>query len=360
MKRIVHLLFRMLFILSVIGAGVATYDSAATKQTAERTITDHAGRNVQIPAKVNKVFGTSPVGTILLYSLCPDRLAGWNHELRPGELELIPEKYRKLPNLGGWYAKNTGNLEELVKVRPDIIISAGNIGPADIEQADRIQTQINIPVVMVDGSLDGLEKAYRLLGDLTGEQQQAGILAAYCTEKLKLVDKALHGLSENSLPRVYYAEGATGLETEPGGSAHTDLLSRAGGRNAAQAQARGGMGMTPVSMEQVIAWTPDALLVWNRSQGGAYDHIMADPVWAQLQAVKNRHVYEIPASPFNWFDRPPSVNRLIGLVWLAHLLHPDTFTCNITAEAKRFCKFFYHIDLSDDQIRGLLVRAGGA
>ena len=64
MKRIVHLLFRMLFILSVIGAGVATYDSAATKQTAERTITDHAGRNVQIPAKVNKVFGTSPVGTI--------------------------------------------------------------------------------------------------------------------------------------------------------------------------------------------------------------------------------------------------------------------------------------------------------
>ena len=165
----------------------AAYGPAAAQQAAERTITDHGGRSVRVPAQVKKVFATSPVGTILLYTLCPDMLAGWNHELRPGEVELIPEKYRSLPNLGGWYARNTGNHEELVKIKPDIIICAGTYGDADKEQSDRIQAQLNIPVVIVDGSLDGLEKAYRFLGDLTGEQEQAARLGAYCAEKLKAV-----------------------------------------------------------------------------------------------------------------------------------------------------------------------------
>jgi len=361
MKRTGKHLVGWIIMLALFCAHAALHGPAAAQQAAERTMTDHAGRIVKVPAQVNKAFGTSPVATILLYTLCPDKLAGWNDALRQGERPFIPEKYQKLPNLGGWFAKNTGNLEELVKARPDVIVSAGRIEAKDIEQADKTQGQLHIPVVMVDGSLDGLEKAYRFLGELTGEQQQAGILGAYCTEKLASVDNALRGLpAENRLTRVYYAEGAAGLETEPEGSAHTGLLARAGGSNVAQVVARGGIGMTPVSLEQVLSWNPDVLLVWNRSQGGAYDKIMADPLWAQLQAVKNRRVYEIPYSPFNWFDRPPSVNRLLGLVWLARLLHPDKFPCDLQAETQRFCRLFYHIELADEQVRSLLARAGGA
>ncbi len=357
MKLTGKLLLRCIIAVTFFCAGAR---AQAAAQAAGRSITDHAGRTVRVPDRITRVVGTSPVGTILLYTLCPDMLAGWNHALRSGEREFIPEPYRSLPNLGGWYAKNTGSLEELVRLRPDVLIGAGKLGPAEIEQADRIQQQINIPVIMLDGSLEGLEKAYLFLGELTGERQRAGILAAYCREKLAAVDTALAGLPAEGSTRIYYAEGAAGLETEPGGSDHTGLLSRVGGSNVAQVPAREGIGMTPVSMEQVIAWNPEALLVWNRGQGGAYDHIMSDPLWAKLLAVKNRRVYEIPAAPFNWFDRPPAVNRVIGLLWLTRLLHPDRFACDIAAEAQRFCRLFYHIDLSDDQIRGLLERSGGA
>ncbi len=339
--------------------GAADPLCAATRP-GERTVTDQAGRSVVVPVQVKKIHGTSPVATILIYTLCPDLLAGWNNELRPGEREFIPEPYRSLPNLGGWFGKTTGSMEELMKARPDIIVSAGFHGDADKELAERIQAQVNIPVVMSDGSLDGLEKAYRFLGDLTGRQKQAAILADYCRDTLSRIDTAMKGLPDDRHTRIYYAEGAAGLETEPAGSAHTDLLSRVGGRNVAQVPSRGGIGMTPVSMEQVLAWNPDALLVWNRSQGGAYDTIMTDPLWAQLQAIKKRRVYEIPAAPFNWFDRPPSVNRLIGLVWLSRLLHPEKFNCDIKAEVQRFCKLFYHIELTDAQVKALLERAGGA
>ena len=33
-------------------------------------------------------------------------------------------------------------------------------------------------------------------------------------------------------------------------------------------------------------------------------------------------MYQVPNAPFDWFDRPPSVNRLIGTWWLASILYP--------------------------------------
>ena len=360
MKKAHHGVTAVAAAVAILSCAALTGYAGAASQTASRTVIDQAGRTVQAPAQIKKVYGTSPVATILLYTLCPDLLAGWNMELRPVEREFIPEPYRSLPVLGGWFGKTTGSMEELVKARPDIIISAGYHGDADKELADRIQAQVNIPVFMADGSLEGMEKAYLFLGELTGRQKQARILADYCRETLARVDTAMKAMPDSARIRMYYAEGAAGLETEPTGSPHTGLLTRVGGINVAQVPARGGIGMTPVSMEQVLAWNPDALLVWNPSQGGAYAKIMSEPLWAKLKAVQGRRVYEIPASPFNWFDRPPTVNRLIGLVWLSRLLHPEKFDCDIRSEARRFCSLFYHIELTDEQLKRLLERAGGA
>ena len=34
-------------------------------------------------------------------------------------------------------------------------------------------------------------------------------------------------------------------------------------------------------------------------------------------------VYLSPTAPFGWIDRPPSLNRMIGLKWLAGLFYPE-------------------------------------
>jgi iron complex transport system substrate-binding protein len=34
-------------------------------------------------------------------------------------------------------------------------------------------------------------------------------------------------------------------------------------------------------------------------------------------------VYVPPDVPFGWFDAPPSLNRLLGVQWLARILDPD-------------------------------------
>jgi len=88
----------------------------------QRVLVDMVGRQVVVPKKITRVLGMSPMGTILIYTLSPDLLAGWNYHPDPGELAMVEEKYRNLPVLGGWYGKNnTGNLEEIVKAHPDVL-----------------------------------------------------------------------------------------------------------------------------------------------------------------------------------------------------------------------------------------------
>jgi len=114
------------------------------------TITDDGGREVAIPTRVDKIFCTNPVGTYLVYTLAPDKLAGWN--ITPSKLEqaYIPEEYRPVVGLGGWFGKNTtGNVEEIIKAAPDLVLSVGDIDESAISDADRIQDLLNIPVVLV-------------------------------------------------------------------------------------------------------------------------------------------------------------------------------------------------------------------
>jgi iron complex transport system substrate-binding protein len=41
------------------------------------TVTDSAGRSVEVPGEIRSVFAAGPPAAILLYVLAPDRMVGW-------------------------------------------------------------------------------------------------------------------------------------------------------------------------------------------------------------------------------------------------------------------------------------------
>ncbi|CFX84263.1 ABC transporter periplasmic binding domain [Syntrophomonas zehnderi OL-4] len=359
-KKLIVVLTMLTLIMSCCLAGCGKSGTKETNKPAHpemRTITDMGGRKVTVPTKIDKVFCVSPVGTILVYTLDPDLLVGWNYDLRPGEKEYILPKYQSLPNLGGWYAKATCNTEELLKIKPDVILSMAYL---DAEQVDKIEQQTGLPVVMIDGDdLMNLDKAYEFAGKLLNMEERANELSAYCRETAKDVQAKANTISDRQRVKVYYAEGAAGLETDPKGSNHTATLDIVGGVNVADVAMKGGMGMTPVSLEQVLAWNPDIIISWNDTQGGYYSKMLTDSKWQSITAVNNKKVYAVPSGPFNWFDRPPSVNRILGLKWLGNLLYPDVYNYDMAKETREFYKKFYHYDLSDQEIESLLKDCGG-
>lgn len=316
-------------------------------------IIDMAGREVELPNKVETVFSVDPVGTIYLYTLSPEKMVGWNYTLRDGEKRYIDEKYYNLPNLGG-AGKEVINLEEILKIKPDLLIFVGRTDEGNISEIEKMEEQLGQSIVMIDYDMEKLDDAYKLLGQILNVEEKAEELAKYCKDTLEYIEKNREKIKEEEQVSIYYAEGPEGLQSEPAGTSHVRTIEMVGGYNVIRAGEDSYGGKMEVSMEQVYNWNPEIIISWDDERGGYFSGILEDPLWKDIKAVKDREVYEIPNKPFNWLDRPSSVNRILGVKWLGNLLYPEVYDLDIREEVREFYSKFYHYELTDTELDELL------
>ena len=314
-----------------------------------RTVTDAAGRRVEVPERVERVLAAGPPAAVLLYALAPGRMIGWPRAPSPEERPFLTPAAAALPATGRLTGRGgTANIEAVLALRPDLIVDVGSTGPTYASLADRVQAQTGIPYLLLDGSFSRTPETLRTLGRLIGAEAEGEALAAESETILKAVAQAVAAVPEGRRPRVYYARGPRGLETGVAGSINTEILEAAGGRNVATATGTG--GLTTVSPEQVLAWDPDVIVALDPAfAAGA----AADPLWRSLRAVREGRVHAVPVLPFGWVDAPPGVNRLIGLRWLAGLFHPDKFPQPLAEAVRDFYRRFYHVELGPEQVERL-------
>jgi iron complex transport system substrate-binding protein len=323
-----------------------------------REVEDSAGRTVAVPERIERVFAAGPPASILLYILAPDRLTGWPRALRADERPYIAPAYRDLPETGRLTGRgSTVNLERLLESEPDLILDFGSIGETYVSLAESVQRQTGIPYLLIDGRFDRTPAALRLLGEVLGVPERGERLAAWVETLFAEVDAARANVPEAERPRVYLARGPDGLETGLKGSINTEIIERAGGRNVADpGDADVRRGIVSVSIEQVIVADPDTIVTWDPR---FYETVWRDPLWAGIEAVRLGRVYLSPTTPFGWIDRPPSINRLMGLSWLSALMMPDEIELDLPAAVREFYALFYHVELSDEALADLLGRVKG-
>lgn len=318
-----------------------------------RLMTDSTGRRVELPVRVERVFAAGGPASILVYTLAPEKLLGWNRALRPEERPFIPARYADLPTLGRLTGRgNTANVEVVLSTRPDVILDYGSLGATYTSLADRVQRQTGVPYVLLDGRLAAIPRVYALLGDLLGAPERARELARYSERLLAEVDERVARVPAERRPRVYYARGPRGLDTALRGSINVESLDRLGARNVA-AEGVGEGGLVSVSIEQVLAWNPDVIVTVEPAFGAA---VKTDPLWQGVSAVRRGRVHVAPQDPFPWIDFPPSVNRLIGLRWLGRALYPELFPEDLREQARAFYALFYHQAPSEAQLDAMLGR----
>ncbi|MBU5484722.1 ABC transporter substrate-binding protein [Clostridium sp. MSJ-11] len=363
MKKIFKTIAMICIFATIFIAGCSNNSKPSAAENQPMIIKDMAGREIKIDKEIKKIFGTSPAGSIMLYSLAPDKLIGWNVKLTEEEKAFIPDKYKNLPVLGGWMGKNaTGNAEAILKEEPDLIVHASEINDKEISTATRIQEQLGIPVIIVDTSIINSDKAYKFLGEVIEEEAKAEELMSYCRKTLDGAKELTEKIPQEERVRVYYAQGIKGLESEPKDSVRSEILNIAGGENVISSSPnKSSYGHSQISLEQLIALNPEVILTRGNIENGKinspYNMILNDSNWKSIEAVKNKRVYEVPQVPFNWFDRPTSVNRIIGIKWLSNLLYEDMANINIKEEVKEFYKIFYHYDLTNKELNEIMVNS---
>lgn len=335
--------------------------SAPGPFAATRSLVDDTGRTVTLPTPgaLSRIYFTSPLPQIFCFTIAPDLQAGTAIQFTEGQLEFLPAGTSDLIYYGSLSQGNTIDSEMLVASGTQVVFSISGKGLTDVNVADALSLEnaTGIPVFLIDGSLERIGDTYRLLGEALGRQERAEELARYCERIYAKVTEAVARVPEDERVSYYFAEGAEGLQTEPNASQHSLAFLVAGGRNvAADVPAPASVeDMADVTIEQVRAWNPDFIIAWDwDTRGGAADYIRHASSWAGIAAVEQGRVYTMPHVPFPFCDRPPGVNRLLGIQWLANLFYPEHYDVDMVDVVREFCSVCYWRDISREQAERIL------
>jgi iron complex transport system substrate-binding protein len=317
-----------------------------------REITDMAGRRVVVPETIRTVCADWAPVEYLLYALDPTLLAAVSVPFRQGQKAYLHPHVRSLPATRAYlWGGSTTNIETLLKIKPDVVIAEMSEDRSVDARSVALLASLRIPIVYVrlDDSKD-YPNAFEFLGNLLGRQKRGHELATYGRAAFKDVEHFVSALPKDKRPRVYYAQGPTGLQTECHTSFHAELIEMAGAINVHQCPGGGYKvrGMNPVNMEKVMVYDPDVIITADRM---FYDAVLKDSRWFNIKAVRTGKVFLTPQTLFNWFDRPPSFMRLLGIRWLVWRLYEGSYSIDMVREAQTFYRLFLGLDIPEETIR---------
>lgn len=324
-----------LFLLFVNGSGIQC-----------RTITDMAGRKVNVPDHITRIMPYDNKTNVILFPVAGNLMVVKARTMECSTLQFISKDFLQLREID---VKNT---EEVLKLKPDVIIVAAFIGAGeDLSNYTLLSSKTHIPMVFVDLELMSLDKTYDFLGQLLGKTIDASICANFIRSVFKDAETLKKSKKLNST--VYLANDNNGLRTAPEGSNHAQLFDVMGLQNVAKANLDA-KGFACVSIEQVMIWNPDYIFCIGKGETSPYRTVLKSPAWRNITAIKSKHVYPVPSEPYLWFDMPPSINRLVGLIWFSNLFYNQTMELT-KQKITEFYRIFYKYNLTDREYNSLFA-----
>ncbi|MEG1755601.1 MAG: ABC transporter substrate-binding protein [Clostridia bacterium] len=316
--------------------------------------TDSVGRTIEVPANITKIAISGPLAQIVLFALAPDKLVGIASKWDVSAEQLLDTEYYNLPELGQLYGgKGELNLETLLASGAQVVIDVGEPKATVIEDLDALQEQTGIPFVHITATTENTGDAFRKLGELLNMSEEAEKLADYC-EKIYTQTKDI--ASKVAKVNLLYCLGDAGLNVIAQGSFHAEIIDLLSNNLAVVADPSSKGSGNEVDMEQILLWNPDVILF---APGSVYSTVKTDPNWKDVPAIKNGHYYEVPFGPYNWLGFPPSVQRCLGMMWMAQLLYPDVAQYDLHAEVSTYFNLFYHCDITQAQYDALVENSIG-
>ena len=338
-------------------APVATEAPAPTEEPAPATVqfTDSVGRVVELPADITKIAISGPLAQIVLFALCPDKLVGVASKWDATAEQYLATEYYNLPELGQLYGgKGELNLETLLASGAQVVIDVGEPKDSIVSDLDALQEQTGIPFVHITATASTMAEAYTKLGELLNMPEEAKTLSDYCA---KVYARTLEIANSAQKVNLIYCLGDTGLNVIANGSYHAEILDLLANNVAVVEDPSSKGSGNEVDMEQILLWNPDVILF---APGSIYSTVGSDPAWQQVNAIKNGTYYEVPMGPYNWMGFPPSIQRYLGMMWMAQLLYPDTAQYDLYTEVATYFKLFYHSELTQAQYDALVANSIGA
>lgn len=267
------------------------------------TLTDDAGREVEIAAPPQRIISLAPSNTEILYALgLQDRVVAVD------QFSDYPAAAAEKPHVGGYLDPD---VEGMIALDPDLMLATAAHEGTILPRLEELGIQ---SFILEPTTLDEILESIATVGTLTGEPAAASRVVCALQGRVDRVEDAVAGAPPT---RVFF-EISLDLYTAGEGSYVDDLLSRAGGDNIIGGDA----GPWPqVNNEAVIAADPEVILLADHELGVTAESVAARPGWRVISAVEDGRVV---ALEMNTVVRPgPRV--VDGLEAIARAMHPERF-----------------------------------
>jgi len=353
-------LLGVLLISTLMVAGLTTgcttqkTDAKAADATETIMFTDSAGRIVEIPKNIERIAPVGSLGQQMLMSVAPEKMVGLCTKISDSQSKYLGNDYASLPVFGQFYGTADLNMEALAAADPQVLIDIGEGKSTIVEDMDGIQEQLGIPVIFIKATMETTDDAFKTLGEVLDEEEKGNQLAEYCAGVYKTITDKMATIPEDKRVRFAYLQGDTGLYVIGKGSIHADNMDRLGNNLAVLENVTSKGTGDVISEEQLTQWNPEVIIFGPNS---IYSTVSENSVFSTMAAIQNNRYYEVPSSPYNWMGMPPSVNRFMGIQWMANLLYPDVFKYDMYKVTKEYYDLFYDYDLSETEFKELTKNA---
>ncbi|MDY4611717.1 MAG: ABC transporter substrate-binding protein [Sphaerochaetaceae bacterium] len=337
--------------------GQGAKDSAARSEArATRTVVDHLGNEVTIPAEINRIIISSVFPLPSVYCLFEgdaSKLVGMHpSSMAAAKNSILPAIMPDIVNVNTDFISGSEvNIEEVLKLKPDVAFYNAS-STAEGEKYRRA----GIPAVAFSvskwnfNSIETFNGWVELLGEVLQKEDQAAGIVEYGKEVYDMIQGRLTAATDMEKPKALILFRYHNGKINTAGGTHFGQywIDSTGGVNVASSL----KGIPETNMEQIYQWNPDIIYITNfigYLPEDLYGNVIEGHDWSHVKAVQEGKVYKFPLGMYRWY--PPSSDTPLVLMWLAKHNQPDLFAdIDMEQEVRDYYMRFYNMELSDDQV----------
>lgn len=314
MKRMIALMVA----LTVLVASLAAIPFGGLAEASTVTITDMAGRTVEIPSQIERVACHSSTCEAVLISL-------GRADLLVGTTDYVNEDsyaYKLFPELSG-----VAKLEDDMSVEEMLQNQVQLVFVKDENKIERYE-EAGLPVIYLElDTIAGTKEGIKLVGDIIGVPERADWCVNYIDQCQSLIEQRLADAQPQPIT-TYYARAkykeSNLLTTYAASHIYGQWISLCGGevitRDMELKETKGGVLL---NAEELIAADPDVIFVGGYFRNSVYQEALNGEYKDVLSAVANGAVYIVPTSVSDWSVGGCELG--LAMLWCATSLYPDLF-----------------------------------
>lgn len=336
---------------------------AEETKTGTHVIVDHLGIEVEVPYEVNRIAvgNILPLPSVLtVFFDSAEKIVGMSpNSMSAAENGLLGELYPDILKAETGYMNGTDiNLEELMKLEPDIVLYSAS----QPEQGEQLRNAGFAAVALSVNkweynAIETLNQWISLLGEIFPDNDKTEVVAKHSDEIYNIVQERVTDIPEEERERVFFLFKYSDTDLETSGSKFFGQFwaDATGAVNVAEEITTD--NQVAANMEQIYEWNPTTIFSTNFTAAqpdDLYNNTIGNYDWSAVDAVKEQKVYKMPLGMYRSYT--PGVDTPVTLLWFAKNTYPELFEdIDMIQETKDYYKEVFGVELTDDQAASIFA-----